>query len=465
MSQSPAAFLRLRVERYSFAVLRRSGVELRRALRRSLIGVALGRAAILPLTAMCSILTLRVVTTSAGVTGFASVSLIAALPALIPLGDLGVGASITEAVARYKAGGANLSDLSAVVRSSYRVLIKAAAGGVVIVLTLEMFSDWSTLLGAGARNVDTRAISLALIIWMCSLPLALGQRVLLGADRRALYLVASGLAAPTTLLLALLGALLNQGTSYFVAMSTVGLLLSACVSTYLAVPLVSNGWRDGLGVLFGRGNRVRLRSTAGPMLVITIALPIAYQSDRLVLSHLSTGTQLAVYSAGAQFFAQILAVVSVTGQFLWPRFAAKRVTGGESAARAELMRVWRIAAIAGVVTACAFALSLNLGVRILTAGRLHVGSGVSLAFAATLLVHAVYYPLGMYLTTPIGLKFQAVSSVVMAVVNVALSLMLAGVMGAAGPILASAIAIAVCMLLPACVRVCGKRGCVSHAIV
>lgn len=462
MTQSASTFIRVQAQRLSFAVLGRTERDLRVALRHSLVGVAVGRAALLPLTAVCSVLTLRIVTTSAGVSGFATVSLISALPALIPLGDLGVGASITETVTRYRAGAATRGELSAVVRSSFRVLIKAALIGITIVLASAALVDWSMLLGAGVGDVNTWALSLAFVVWLFSLPLALGQRVLLGANRRAMYLVASGLAAPTTLLLALVGAALKLGTSYFVAVSTVGLLLSACASSYLAIPFVADGLRDGLRMLLRQGQRVRLWSTAGPMLVITIALPIAYQSDRLVLSHFSTGRQLAIYSAGAQFFAPVLAVVSVTGQFLWPRFAAKRVTGGESAARAELMRVWKFALAAGLLIACVFALALNFGVGILTAGRVDVSSGVALAFAATLLVHAVYYPLGMYLTTPVGLRFQAMSSAVMAVVNVTLSIALAEIMGAAGPILASAIAIGGCMLLPACLRVHFRR---EYAII
>ena len=70
------------------------------------------------------------------------------------------------------------------------------------------------------------------------------------------------------------------------------------------------------------------------------------------------------------------------------------------------------------------------------------------SFGLLIVVHASYYPSGMLLTDPPGLRLQAKTSVAMLVINVPLSYALAKEVGAAGPALGSAIAILGCMWVP-----------------
>ena len=60
------------------------------------------------------------------------------------------------------------------------------------------------------------------------------------------------------------------------------------------------------------------------MMVISMSLPIAFQSDRLVLSHATDSAQLAEYSLGAQLYGPALGVISSAGLALWPVFAKSR---------------------------------------------------------------------------------------------------------------------------------------------
>lgn len=68
------------------------------------------------------------------------------------------------------------------------------------------------------------------------------------------------------------------------------------------------------------------------MLVQAIALPISMQSDRLVLSHVSTPSELARYNLGAQLFLPVWQVITASGTALWPVFAGK----GAGTTRGEL---------------------------------------------------------------------------------------------------------------------------------
>ena len=66
------------------------------------------------------------------------------------------------------------------------------------------------------------------------------------------------------------------------------------------------------------------------MFVIAMALPLALQTDRIVLSHRSTLDQVAVYSLVALLYAPFWAVISSMGMSLWPWFAGMRARGARS---------------------------------------------------------------------------------------------------------------------------------------
>lgn len=63
-------------------------------------------------------------------------------------------------------------------------------------------------------------------------------------------------------------------------------------------------------------------------------------------------------------------------------------------------------------------------------------------------VQAIKYPLGMYMTDATGLRFQVLPIVLMVPLNLALSWALIAPLGAAGPILGSAISVLLCQVAP-----------------
>ena len=70
------------------------------------------------------------------------------------------------------------------------------------------------------------------------------------------------------------------------------------------------------------------------------------------------------------------------------------------------------------------------------------------AYLVYVVIEAAKQPLGMYMTDPRGLRFQVVPVLVLVPVNFALSWWLTAPLGAAGPILGSAVSVLVCQLVP-----------------
>ncbi len=183
---------------------------------------------------------------------------------------------------------------------------------------------------------------------------------------------------------------------------------------------------------------------AGPWLVLTLALPVAMQTDRLLLSHLSTPTDLAEYGLGFSLFSLLSQTVSAAGVALWPVFARARSTG-------EVRSPFRMAAAFGVgaaLAAAVLALLLPWVVPVVSDGAVRLDGWLTGGLVALVVVQAVNYPLGMYMTDAAGLRFQVPPVLLMAPLNLGLSWWLTLQVGAGGPVVGSAVAVALCQLAP-----------------
>jgi Na+-driven multidrug efflux pump len=90
---------------------------------------------------------------------------------------------------------------------------------------------------------------------------------------------------------------------------------------------------------------------------------------------------------------------------------------------------------------------------IASGGVIVIGRDLMVAFAVLILVQSIHFPGGMFLTDVSGLRAQAVMSAVMLLINLPLSVLLARSLGAVGPVLGSAIAMVVAVLVPTAVLV------------
>jgi Na+-driven multidrug efflux pump len=71
-----------------------------------------------------------------------------------------------------------------------------------------------------------------------------------------------------------------------------------------------------------------------------------------------------------------------------------------------------------------------------------------IGFVAFVTAQAAKYPLGMYMTDLPGLRFQVLPILILVPLNLGLSWLLIAPLGAAGPIVGSAIAVTVCQVVP-----------------
>lgn len=399
------------------------------------------RTFVLPITAGLGILNTRLIVENFGEDAYAQYGLLVNIAALLPFADLGMSAAIMNAVG----GSADPSrddHVRKVLLTSIRALLLSAAAILAIDLVISAFGWWPEVMGRGllgSSGATAAAVCLALIA--ATLPAAFGQRVLTGLGKNHLAIVITNMQTPLVVVCILVIVASGAGDGAFLPVVPYSAtLVLAVVTTIVAArmvsPVVARAIRD---VPRRRAKGEKVADVAWPMLVQMIAVPIAMQTDRLVLSHLASPGDLAQYNLAAQMYLPVWQVVSAAGVALWPMFARARATGMR-----EQRSPARIAAGFGIAAASVCILitvARPLLAELAADGRVQIPLSLGIAFSALMIAQAIKYPLGIYLTDAPGLRFQAVMITAMVPVNLGMSIVLAQRFGTIGPVIGSVVGV------------------------
>jgi len=410
---------------------------------------SLARFIVLPVTAVAAAITTYLVVSYAGADAYGYVSLISTLFLLLPFADLGVGAAIATATARRGESSYLAHQAENLVTRAFRVLILSGAVILVGASVIALLGLWPNLLGipaslgAGANWV----VVLVLIPFAVSLPLGIGQRILLGERKNHYANLASGFGPVLATLVTLLLIGLKVPPLMLAAATPVGVAAVSAISMWLAFRVSGWNWRLLIRPIGRRDRGEPLWRTAIPMFVISVAITAAMQSDRLVLAHVGSPDELAKYSLAAQFYAPGYSLLATAAITLWPVFAR---------AKEGSLRIWRntllVMGLLGLTAGICFAIAIAPIARLVSGDQITVPALLAISFGSLLFVMALHQPSAMLLTAPRLLAFQAVCSVMMLVINLPLSIFLVEYLGSAGPVAASVVAVTVANLIPGMVR-------------
>ena len=384
----------------------------------------------------------------AGASVFGYVALIATIFQLIPFVDLGLGAAVTTAVALRRQDHTAALAASETLRRTFRLLCATSALLWLVVAAIAVLGQWPRILGVPS-NEDwgvSLAVVLSLTLFLASVPFGIGQRILVGESQTHIlnYLAVLG---PVASCFVVWITVLTGGPFWLLAVAqALGVLVTSVACFHVGMRGLGLRIRDLLSSQ-SLALSVSLKASAGPFLAIGVGVPIAMQSDRLILAHFSDGRNLAIYAICAQMYAPSFSIISAGSVGLWPLFArAKR------GLREAWLISFRVLGIFSAVVACGFfVLSPMIG-SLISGGEVRVPIIISAAFAGLILVMGLHQPSAMLLTAPRQLKFQAQCVLVMLVINLALSVLLTQHIGASGPVLASCIGIFIAQLIPGVAR-------------
>jgi O-antigen/teichoic acid export membrane protein len=427
MTEETAPRRRLRVRHIALAMVWRG------------CGVALGFGAAIIMT--------RTVIETFGVATFGALATVAALPALLPFTDLGAGVAVLNAASDYtEAARRRFMEVTA---AALRLLV--AVAGLIVLISLGLFAtdNWPHLLGPGASGVPGMAGAAALVtcVFAVGIPAGLGYRLLQGCGRTSTQ---ASLQAAVPILLVMfivVARVLDAPASVFAVGSTICLTVVAYAALLYAVRHFHTSMFELLR--YSVHDKAVYRSVAAiglPALIISVGLAVSMQSDRLILSHLSNSTELAMYSVAAQVLFAVLSVVAIAGQFLWPHYR------GQLKARALTQRMFlrHVAAfgLLGLFLSTMMLLTLGLMTSLLTGGAVELPFRLQACLASLIVIQALHQPAAMLLSDLPGLRRQAFLVTLMATVNIGLSILLAPRLGAVAPFLGSILAVGLVQLIP-----------------
>ena len=408
------------------------------------VGARLGSLAI---SLACTFASIRIVIAEQGPANYGLITLIVTLVALVPFTDLGTGSVVTSSIA----ANAGRPMVTWALRRAIVTSTIFGFGIAALSCLTAYLQQWPTLLGLTEyppRTVDLFAAIVGTLFGLQA-PLAIGQRILLGLHKAPVLALTSGAQALAALsVTAVLVA--NSAPLWAYAFPLLG--CQAVISAILTLSALRN---IGIRTFTLNSMRSRIRplsastvQSAAPALIVSVALTLAIQSDRIVLAHFSNSDQLAAYSLGHQVYATALLLLGSVGASLWPLFRRELSAGNVKAAQALLRRYLVAFSLAGLVISIAYFLAMPTIARLLSDGTISTPPPLTAAFALLFLVNAIQYPVGMYLTGPAGFRLQAKTTSLMLVLNIGMSIPLAAAFGAPGPIVASVVSIFACQLIP-----------------
>lgn len=417
----------------------------RQILRGSLLSL-LARLVAAPVVAICLLTSTWLVVGSLGSESYSMYALVIGVLVMLPFTDLGLGVAVMDVVARRQSGS---RQIIATLKSSLKILCFASAVLLATAWLGRGFSVWSYLLAGAGADIDTE-VAFALSLFALGLPLSLGVRVLTGLELNHVTVGFQALTAVITVSLTAAAIALN-GTLLSVSLVP---FLSLVISNALASLLAARKlgllrlWRD-TSLPIPTVSARQLFAVAGPMLVITMILPFAYQSDRFIIAHVGTLDQVAQYALAYALFGPLLGIAGSAASALWPAFI--RHTTRDSV-RKPLLLIAALFFLGGCAVALLYTLFGPFLARVVGGGEVDTPQLLYFAFGSLLIVQCTMYPLSMFLTTPADLRFQAALHVAMLVFNIPLSILGAYAIGPAGPVFATSIAMFVALFLPKAAR-------------
>ena len=373
-----------------------------------------------------------------GTQNFGVISLIVTLTALLPFADLGIGATVTSELPSQSRSAEQIDDLIA---RSNGVLSIVAALVITVSVALGLLDIWPVLLGVPGEGWVSPAAATTFVSFAVSLRLGLASRVIVALDRAHLAVICQSTGPVVGLVIIALAHLTNASAYFYAVAVPIGVLCSNILIFGVATRISSVNLRATriVGSL-GRAQSIPILAHSVPMFAISILMPLLLQSDRLVIAQVGTPALLATYAVASQLFWPAYSVLTAAELPLWARFVTMRAERGNY--RRELRRLTIFFGALGMALGLGLWVVTPLYQRFIGAESVEGVATTTLAFAALLVAQALVIPTRALLTTPGGLRLHMIALVCALLVKIGLTTVLIASLGAAAPVIASVVAVA-----------------------
>ena len=420
-----------------------------RPVLRSLGASTTARLVTFPVSAVATLATTSISISYTGAANYAVISVVATLAQLLPFSDLGIGAGVINAVATTSDD--PLRRRSAIA-SALRILMTSALVLCLVGIAGATLFSWHAVLGVQVTTLENYdwATAIALVLLAVSIPLGIGQRILIGLMRNPIAVLVAAIVSVASLGITVLVAVAHLQPELLVLGPAVGQALSALVTFFIALRLAHYPLRATF--LHREYHLPGLLRQGAWYLLASLMVAATLQSGRIVLATRASLGELAGFALTMQFYLPLWSFFVAAGTALWPVFSARRHSGqaGRGAG------VWSMAALfaGGGVIALAGLVVVGPGLAaLLSRGTVHISLLALVCCGLLIVIQAVQLVLGVYLTTPDDFRFQALWSIPMALCAVGGAWALGPALGAAAPFLSAAVGMFCFSVVPCFLRI------------
>ena len=371
--------------------------------------------------------------------------------AFLGFADMGISNGLLNAIS--ESDGAEDPEKAATYASTGFFLLLAmsiAIGGIFAIVY--PYIPWPRVfnVSTGAAIKEAGPATAALVIcFLIYLPLTVAQRVQLGYQKG--YVNQCWEAAGNVLALAALICAIRWDMGLTVAVMALG--GGPAFSGFLNALTLFGVQRPALRPKFRKVSNMagkRLITLGIFFVIIQLATAAAYQTDNLILAQVLGASAVTGYSVPLKLFGFMPAIISLLLTPLWPAYS-------EAVARGDLMWVrktlhYSVASVVAVslVSGLALALAAPTIIRIWVGEALVPSVGLLVGMALWSALGSISGALGIFLNGAGFIRIQAICSVLMATVNVALSVFLTRRIGVPGVIYGTVISHTIFILIPYC---------------
>ncbi len=374
---------------------------------------------------------------------------IGSIVAMLSFADLGIGSGVMNAVATAQ-GKDDIQEIKKKIAAGLLLLSGIALLIIALFFLIEPFVPWGKLLNINSELASKEAIPTiaVIVVWFAiSMPAGVAIKVLMGLQKgfaANLWLAAASVAG----LVCVLGVICFEGGLPSLAAATIAppVVAGVIAGLYLFIKQ-SPHLRPQFSALSVIDVK-RLAGTSSLFFVLQISGLIAFQSDNLIIAHYLGPESVAVYTVAFKLFTIPSIILSLFLNALWPAYAEAKSRGDKEWIYKSFIRSLKLSV----------AIAVPISVATLICGPWIIDQWVGKEINPTwdLLIGLFFWSLltivgGNFAALMNGLgviKFQTVASVVMAAVNIMLSIWFVQIIGVSGVIWGSVLSLALILYLP-----------------
>lgn len=421
-----------------------------RRLRRGSVAAVGGRC----VTVVVAVASVPVVLHYLGEARFGVWATITSLTALLTFADLGLSNGLVNAITDAESRGDRTS-MRRDVSSVFVILTGVAIMLCVAFSVLEHYAVVDNIVAAnGAVPADDVRAALAVytVSFALSLPLGLAMRVNIAYQESATVHAWLAVGSALGFLGIVITTRLHGSLAAVVAGTVAGPLAAAALNSVILFGFrrrwLAPRWREAT-----LKQATALLRIGFLWFVIQTSVAISYQSDALVLNHVLGPSAVTQYTVPMRLFYFMPGLVALALFPFWPAVRNAIASGDLLWTRKALKRMVLLSTAAVLAPTLVLLFFGPTLVHAWAGSQVHPSQQLLLALALWAMTASVVTPLAYLLAGLNAIRFQAAANAAMAVVNLALSVLGAEMIGISGVVFATVFANIVCIMVPAAFHV------------